>query len=142
MALNGVGPDFAPRGDMALKPWIADDQGLRLPAGIAQPPVIAAEPYAGQIAALGAQVGAVIARQGMKDMSGASVVDPTTQVTSVHGHSVFDLAPEPLEAGFALPLVQEIATANDRAMRARRRNSGRSRVQCPACITRSSRAGW
>jgi hypothetical protein len=62
------------------------------------------------------QVGAVVARQGMKDRSGASVMDPVTQVTSVHGHSVLDLALEPLEANFALPLVHEIAGANDRAM--------------------------
>ena len=32
MALNGVAPDFAPRGNLALKPWIANDQGLRAAA--------------------------------------------------------------------------------------------------------------
>ena len=58
----------------------------------------------------------MIARQTMKDRSGASVMDPTTQVTSVHGLSVLDLALEPLEANFALPLVHEIAGENDRAM--------------------------
>jgi succinyl-CoA synthetase alpha subunit len=116
MALNGMAPDFAPRGDLALKPWIANDQGLRLPAGLAMPPVAAPEPYAGQIAALGRQVGALVARQNMKDRSGASVMDPVTQVTSVHGHSVLDLALEPLEACFALPLVHEIAGPNDRAL--------------------------
>ncbi|TIU97246.1 MAG: CoA-binding protein, partial [Mesorhizobium sp.] len=103
-------------GDLALKPWVANDQGLRLPPELAMPAVTAPEPYAGQIAALGAQVGAVVARQNMKDKSGASVMDPKTQVTSVHGHSVLDLALEPLEATFALPLVHEIATENDRAM--------------------------
>lgn len=116
MALNGAAPDFAPRGDLALKPWVANDQGLRLPPELAMPAVTAPEPYAGQIAALGAQVGAVVARQNMKDKSGASVMDPKTQVTSVHGHSVLDLALEPLEATFALPLVHEIASPNDRAI--------------------------
>ncbi|TJW41229.1 MAG: CoA-binding protein, partial [Mesorhizobium sp.] len=81
MALNGAAPDFAPRGDLALKPWVANDQGLRLPPDLAMPAVTAPEPYAGQIAALGAQVGAVVARQNMKDKSGASVMDPKTQVT-------------------------------------------------------------
>ena len=76
----------------------------------------APEPYAAQIAALGRQVGAVVARQTMKDKSGASVMDPKTQVTSVHGHEVLDLALQPLEACFALPLVHEIAGENDRAM--------------------------
>jgi hypothetical protein len=37
-------------------------------------------------------------------------------VTSVHGHSVLDLAMQPLEANFALPLVHEIASENERAM--------------------------
>ena len=43
-------------------------------------------------------------------------MDPKTQVTSVHGHEVLDLALQPLEACFALPLVHEIADENDRAM--------------------------
>ena len=58
----------------------------------------------------------MVPRQNMKDKSGATVMDPLTQVTSVHGHSVLDLAVLPLEANFALPLVHEIAGDNDRAM--------------------------
>jgi len=116
MKLNGVAPDFAPRGNLALKPWLGNDQGLRLPADIGLPLVTAPEPYAAQIETLGRQVGAVVARQTMKDKSGASVMDPKTQVTSVHGHEVLDLALLPMEACFALPLVHEIASENDRAM--------------------------
>ena len=116
MRLNGKEPDFAPRGDLALKAWIANDQGLRLPANLALDPVTAPAPYGEQIAALDQQIGAVVARQTMKDKSGASVMDPKTQVTSVHGHTVLDLALQPLEANFALPLVHEIATPNDRAL--------------------------
>jgi hypothetical protein len=52
----------------------------------------------------------------MKDASGASMMDPATQVTSVHGHAVLDMALEPLEAIFALPLVHEIAGPQDRMM--------------------------
>ena len=124
MALNGVAPDFAPRGNLALKPWVSNDQGLRLPAEIALPLVTAPEPYAAQIDALGQQVGAVVARQTMKDKSGASVMDPTTQVTSVHGHAVLDLALLPMEACFALPLVHEIAE-RQRPGAARRGGGGR-----------------
>ena len=58
----------------------------------------------------------VIARQNMKDRSGASVMDAKTQVTSVHGHSVLELALQPLQANFASPLVHEAAGANDRAL--------------------------
>ncbi|MEP7084586.1 MAG: CoA-binding protein, partial [Betaproteobacteria bacterium] len=42
--------------------------------------------------------------------------DSKTQITSVHGHSVLDLALQPLQANFALPLVHEAAGPNDRAM--------------------------
>jgi hypothetical protein len=116
MKLNGATSDFASAGNLSLKPWIANDQGIALPANLVLPLATPSEPYATQIAALGQQVGAVIARQTMKDKSGASVMDPKSQVTSVHGYSVLDLALEPLEANFALPLVHEIANANDRAM--------------------------
>lgn len=116
MALSGAKPDFASRGSLALKPWMANDQGLVLPAGLALEPVTAPEPYAAQFAELRRQVGAVIARQNMKDRSGASVMDPRTQVTSVHGHSVLELALQPLQANFALPLVHEGAGPNDRAL--------------------------
>lgn len=113
MKLNGIDPDFAPRGDLALKPWIANDQGFDLPPCLAIRPVPAPPPYAEQIMALSDRVGAMIARQNMKDCSGASVMDPRTQVTSVHGRSVLDLALQPLEANFALPLIHEIPQEND-----------------------------
>src|ERR1700730_9645006 len=116
MKLNNVRPDFAPRGSLSLKPWIANEQGIKLPAHLALAMVEAIPPYNEQIKALARRVGAVIPRQSMKDKSGATVMDPRTQVTSVHGHSVLDLAVLPLEANFALPLVHEIANANDRAM--------------------------
>jgi succinyl-CoA synthetase alpha subunit len=116
MKLNGIAPDFPSTGSLALKPWIANDQGIALPPDLALALVNSTEPYATQIAALKQHVGAAIARQTMKDKSGASVMDPKSQVTSVHGHSVLDLALEPLEANFALPLVHEIADAHDRAM--------------------------
>lgn len=116
MKLNKIKPDFKKRGNLSLKPWIANDQGLKLPKALALQPVEALSPYNEQIKALDTQIGAVIPRQNMKDKSGATVMDPKTQVTSVHSHSVLDLALQPLEANFALPLVHEIATENDRAM--------------------------
>ena len=116
MRHNAIAPDFEPRGTLALKPWLASDQGLAIPPRIRSPVERAPAPYDAQIAALSRQVGAVIARQNMKDASGASVMDPSAQVTSVHGHPVLDLALEPLEATFALPLLHEIAGAQDRAM--------------------------
>jgi len=114
MKKNGIDVDFPPRGSLALKPWIANDQGLNLPPSLALPAVEALAPYNSQIKALGNQIGAIIPRQNMKDKSGASVMDAKTQVTSVHGHQILDLALLPLEANFALPLVHEIASEDDR----------------------------
>lgn len=116
MKLNGESPDFPSTGSLALKPWMANDRGLNLPEELALKIVKPSAPYDAQVEALKEQIGAVVARQTMKDKSGASVMDPKSQVTSVHGHSVLDLALEPLEANFALPLVHEIANANDRAL--------------------------
>ena len=116
MKLGKVAPDFAPRGDLSLKPWLANDQRLPVPSVLALPLVKAIAPYDAQIAALATQIGAVVPRQNMRNCSGASLMDAKTQVTSVHRHSVLDLALEPLEAVFALPLVHEIASPNDRAL--------------------------
>jgi succinyl-CoA synthetase alpha subunit len=116
LALNGIEPDFASAGDLSLKAWFGHNQGLRLPSELDLPVVAAMSPYDAQIAELRKQVGAVFLRQTMKDCSGASQMDPDSQVTSVHGFSVLDLATEPLEANFALPLVHEIADKNDRAL--------------------------
>jgi succinyl-CoA synthetase alpha subunit len=116
MHANGIGPDFAPRGDLSLKAWLANNQGLTLPESLSLPTVRPAEPYASQIDGLDRQIGKVFPRQSMKDKSGATAIDPETQVASVHGHTVLDLALCPIEASFALPLVHDVAGPEDQAM--------------------------
>ena len=37
MALNGIEPDFAPKGDLSLKAWMGNNQGLVLPAELDLP---------------------------------------------------------------------------------------------------------
>ena len=108
MQLNGASPDFAPRGDLSLKAWMADDRGLRLPPELALAPCLPPPPYDEQLAALSEQMGAVVRRQVMRDRSGATRLDPATQTVRLHGHSALDLAGRPLEAVFALPLVHEL----------------------------------
>jgi len=116
MRLNGAGPDFAPEGTMELKPWFASNAGLALPSELDLPAVRAGSPYAEQIDALARQVGAVLPRQPMKDASGASQMDPTTQVTSLHGVSMLEAAQHPLEANFSLALLHETGGENDRKL--------------------------
>ena len=49
----------------------------------------------------------------MKDTSGASIMDPATQVTSLHGVSMLDAAREPLEANLCLAVLRELNGPND-----------------------------
>jgi succinyl-CoA synthetase alpha subunit len=113
MALNGVEPDFAPKGDLSLKPWFGNNQGLKLPPELDLPPAAAPPPYDAQIEELQRQVGAVFIRQSMKDTSGATVMDPATQVTSLHGVSMLEAAREPFEANLCLAVLRELNGPND-----------------------------
>lgn len=113
MAANGVAPDFAPEGSMALKPWFGSNAGLALPPELDLPMVPAFEPYRQQIAALDRQIGASYAREPLKDASGATQMDARTQVTRVHGVSVLEASQHPLEANVSLALLKEPGGAND-----------------------------
>jgi len=116
MKLNGVEPDFAPEGDLTLKPWFGDNQGLPLPPELDIPLVEPMQPYKDQIADLTRQVGAIFPRESMKDRSGSSIMDAKTQVTRVSGISILDTAKYPLESNFCLALIHEISDDNDNAL--------------------------
>ena len=116
MALNGIEPDFAPKGDLSLKAWFGNNQGLTLPPELDLPVVEAQAPYDGQIKELRRHVGAVFIRQSMKDASGATVMDPATQVTSLHGVSMLEAAREPFEANLCLAVLRERNGPNDNAL--------------------------
>ncbi|HEB80127.1 MAG TPA: hypothetical protein ENI79_06615 [Rhodospirillales bacterium] len=116
MKLNKAEPDFPPEGDLSLKPWFGNNQGLDLPDEFDLPIVDAISPYKEQIASLGKQVGAVFPRQPMKDCSGSSIMDAKTQITRVNGVSILDAAMEPLESNLCLNLVRELNDGNDNAL--------------------------
>ncbi len=78
--------------------------------------VEAPAPYDGQIRETRRQVGAVFIRQSMKDMSGATVMDPATQVTSLHGISMLEAAREPFESNLCLAILRERNGPNDNAL--------------------------
>ena len=92
MRENATRPDFAPEGSLALKAWFGSDRGLDLPEELKAPVVDAMAPYNEQIRGLNRQIGALFPRQSMKDTSGASQMDPKTQVTSLHGVPMLDAA--------------------------------------------------
>jgi hypothetical protein len=116
MRENGARPDFALEGSLALKPWFGSDQGLVLPPELAIPVVEAIPPYNEQISQLETQIGTVFPRQSMKDASGASQLDPRTQVSTLHGVSMLDAARNSFESNLCLALLREPAGENDRAL--------------------------
>jgi len=112
MAKNGAKPDFESQGTLSLKPWFANTQGIELPADLEIPVVEAVAPYNEQIAALNRQVGAILPRQNMKDCSGASMMDPKTQVSKIHGMSVLDATQHSMESNLVMALIRESIDAN------------------------------
>ena len=87
----GEKPDFEAFGDLSLKPWFVNEQGLDLPAKLHMEAVEAMAPYNDAIKKLGNQVGAQLTREVMRNKSGASRMNPKTDVTEVHGVPVLDL---------------------------------------------------
>lgn len=112
MGANGVQPDFAAEGNMALKAWFGANRGIALPAELDLPVVEAVAPYGSQIKGLARQLGAVFPRQSLKDASGASQMDAATQVTHLHGLSVLAAARLPMEAHVGLALLGEPGDEN------------------------------
>lgn len=107
MEANGLKPDFEPTGDLSLKCWMGNSQGLKLPKELDVPVVEAMAPYNEQIEAIDKQVGVQFPRQAMKDTSGASMMDPKTQVTKVHKVSILDCSKKNLEENLVFSLMKE-----------------------------------
>ncbi len=116
MEKRGAKPDFEPVGDLSLKCWFSNTQGIDLPDHLNPPVVEAMAPYNEQIAGLSEQVGIVFPRQTMKDASGASMMDPKTQVTRVHGTSVLDASTHSFEENLVQSLIREYPDENGTAL--------------------------
>ncbi len=116
MAKRGAKPDFDSVGDLSLKCWFSNNQGIELPDNLNPPVVEAMAPYNAQISGLGEQVGTVMPRQTMKDASGASMMDPKTQVTKIHGTSVLDASTHSFEENLVQSLIREYPDENGAAL--------------------------
>ena len=116
MRANAALPDFAPEGNLALKPWFGSDEGLDLPESLRLPVVRAQAPYDIQVDLLNQQIGGAVPRQAMKDASGASQMDVQTQVSGLYGTSVLTAATLPFESNVALALVHDVGGENDRKL--------------------------
>ncbi len=90
----GVEPDFTSTGDLSLKPWFINDQESGYTDNLKMDSVEAMAPYGDTIKKLGNQIGAQLSREAMRNKSGASMMNPKSQITEVHGTSVLDLVEE------------------------------------------------
>ena len=107
MRLNGRGPDFPPQGNLSLKPWFANTQGLKLPRELNLPVVEAPAPFNQQIAEFHSRIGASFRRQALRNASGATQLDRSTQTARLHGVSILEAARSPFSANLALALLRE-----------------------------------
>lgn len=110
MKANGIKSDFEPKGDLSKKAWFGNNQGITLPPELDAPIVEAVHPYNEQIKAINLQVGFIPPRQNLKDTSGASVMDPVTQITKVYNVSVLDATQHPLRSNMVFSLIKEHPT--------------------------------
>ncbi|CAG1066297.1 Succinate--CoA ligase [ADP-forming] subunit alpha [uncultured bacterium] len=106
MELNGIKPDFAPKGDLSLKCWFGSNANVKLPKDLDATVVKAESPYDEQIDHINKQIGAQFPRQSMKDTSAASMMDPGTQVTKVHNVSILDCSKKSLEENLVFSLLK------------------------------------
>ena len=137
MRENAARPDFEPEGSTALKPWFGSNQGLELPPELDIPVVEAIPPYNAQIAELASRSARSTRVRRMKDASGASQMDPKTQVTHLHGVSM-------LNAAQYAARVESRARAparNRRRERSRARQRGRRRRRQPPWRSGARRGG-
>lgn len=84
-------PDFEASGNLNLKPWISDAI-VQVPVELDLPVVQAISPYDEQIKEINKQVGANFLRQNMRNKSGASRMEPKTQVAELHGKPILELS--------------------------------------------------
>jgi hypothetical protein len=116
MELNGMEPDFEPKGDLSLKCWFSNNAGLTLPKELDINSVRAVSPYDEQIAYINRHIGAHYPRQPLKDTSGASLMDPKTQVTKVHNISILEASKLSLEENLVMSLVKDYPDEYGRAL--------------------------
>lgn len=98
-------PDFPSTGDLSLKLWLGDTM-TKLPPSLDLPIIQAPAPYDRQIVEVNKQVGAHYLRQNMTDKSGASRMNPESQVAELHGKTVLDLSKRTLEENLFFSLAK------------------------------------
>jgi len=99
--------DFKPKGNLKLKLWMGNDFGIKLPKKLKLPIVEAMEPYNHEIKEFNKQLGAVYLRRNMRNASGASKMDPDSQISELHGEPVTSLINFPMESNMVFALTKK-----------------------------------
>ncbi|HEY3400068.1 MAG TPA: hypothetical protein VGK03_05495 [Geothrix sp.] len=105
-------PDFETTGDLSLKLWLGDTM-MKLPPSLDLPVIQAPSPYDHQIVEVNKQVGAHYLRQNMACKSGASRMNPETQISELHGKTVLDLSRNTLEENLYFSLAKVLPEKAD-----------------------------
>ena len=105
-------PDFETTGDLSLKLWLGDTM-VALPPALDLPISLAPSPYDRQIVEVNKQVGAHHLRQNMADKSGASRMNPESQISELHGRTVLDLSRWTLEENLFFALAKVMPEKSD-----------------------------
>lgn len=113
MKLLGHKPDFEPIGDLSLKPWFVNHRDFHFPQELNVDSVKAMAPYDQEIEEANRQVGAQYLRQAMRNASGATRMNPKTDVTEIHGKSLLDLVPEDFGATSVFAALRQMPSHNE-----------------------------
>ncbi|MBI9072090.1 MAG: hypothetical protein JEY94_10855 [Melioribacteraceae bacterium] len=105
-------PDFPSDGDLSLKPWLSDTI-MKLPDELNIPVFRAISPYDKQIEEINKQVGAQYLRQNMRNTSGASKMNPGTQVAELHGKTILDLSKNSIEENIYFSIAKVLPEKED-----------------------------
>jgi succinyl-CoA synthetase alpha subunit/citrate synthase len=105
--------DFAPVGNLDLKPWFGNDFNFKLPAALQIPLTRALSPYDLEIDRVNKELGAVYLRQNMRNKSGVSFMNPKTHITELHGQKVTDLAKRLLEENIFFAISKQFPESSD-----------------------------
>jgi succinyl-CoA synthetase alpha subunit/citrate synthase len=105
-------PDFQATGDLSLKLWIGDHI-MTLPKDMELSVTQAQSPYNEQINEIQKQVGAQVIRQRMRNASGASYLNPETQIAELHGITVLELSQRTVEENIYFALAKIVPVDMD-----------------------------
>jgi succinyl-CoA synthetase alpha subunit/citrate synthase len=106
-------PDFKPKGNLSLKPWMGNDMGMHLPPKLSLATVKAIAPFDEEIAKNQKQLGAVFMRQSMRNKSSASRINRKTQIAELYKYPVINLIDKSVEQNMIFALTKVHPHKND-----------------------------